>query len=123
MHKSTGLVQVQVKTVWSVVQVTSTINFSTGTCLQVILRADAHSSFGQNNRWGFFKGLSFGWRFSDEPFLSSLDFLGESMLRVSWGVAGRQPGDPYARFATYESTSSGSYIVNPAIAPIKYPVK
>ncbi len=81
------------------------------------LRADAHSSFGQNNRWGLFKGLSFGWRFSDEPFLNSLDFLGESMLRVSWGVAGRQPGDPYARFATYESTSSGSYIVNPAIAP------
>ncbi len=82
-----------------------------------ILRADAHSSFGANNRWGLFKGLSFGWRFSDEPFMSSFDFLGESKLRASWGVAGRQPGDPYARFATYESTGTGSYITNPAIAP------
>jgi hypothetical protein len=39
------------------------------------------------------------------------------MLRASWGVAGRQPGDVYARFATYESTGTGSYMLNPAIAP------
>ncbi len=36
--------------------------------LQTILRADAHSSFGENHRWGLFKGLSAGWRFSKEPF-------------------------------------------------------
>ena len=85
--------------------------------LQTILRADAHSSFGSNNRWGLFKGVSLGWRFSSEPFLNSLDWLGESMFRFSWGVAGRQPGDVYARFATYQSTGTGSYITNPAIAP------
>jgi TonB-linked SusC/RagA family outer membrane protein len=87
--------------------------------LQTILRADAHSSFGSNNRWGLFKGLSVGWRFSSESFLSSLDWLGESMLRFSWGVAGRQPGDVYARFATFESTGTGSYMLNPAIAPTR----
>jgi TonB-linked SusC/RagA family outer membrane protein len=85
--------------------------------LQTILRADAHSSFGANNRWGLFKGISVGWRFSSESFLSSFDFLGESMLRFSWGVSGRQPGDVYARFASYESTGTGSYMLNPAIAP------
>lgn len=85
--------------------------------LQTTFRADAHSSFGSNNRWGLFKGASLGWRFSSEEFLSMLDFLGESMLRVSWGVAGRQPGDVYARFASYESTGTGSYILNPAISP------
>ncbi|MGM0620433.1 MAG: SusC/RagA family TonB-linked outer membrane protein [Bacteroidota bacterium] len=84
---------------------------------QTILRADAHSSFGINNRWGLFKGVSLGWRFSSEPFMSGLDFLGESMLRVSWGVSGRQPSDVYARFASYESTGTGSYILNPAVAP------
>lgn len=82
-----------------------------------IVRTDAHSSFGQNNRWGTFYGLSLGWRFSSEPFLSSLDWLGESMIRASWGTAGRQPQDVYARFATYESIRNGSYILNPAIAP------
>src|SRR5690606_17579779 len=72
---------------------------------------------GVNNRWGLFKGLSVGWRFSEESFLSGADFLGESMLRLSWGVSGRQPSDVYARFASYESTGTGSYILNPAIAP------
>ncbi|HDR50042.1 MAG TPA: SusC/RagA family TonB-linked outer membrane protein [Mariniphaga anaerophila] len=85
--------------------------------IQSILRADAHSSFGRNNRWGLFKGLALGWRFSEEPFLSSAEFLEESMLRFSWGVSGRQPGDVYARFASYESTSTGSYIFTPSISP------
>lgn len=85
--------------------------------LQTILRADAHTSFGKNHRWGLFKGVSAGWRFSDEPFLKYMNFLGESMLRFSWGVSGRQPNDSYARFATYGSSTSGRYLTNPAIVP------
>jgi TonB-linked SusC/RagA family outer membrane protein len=85
--------------------------------IQTILRADAHSSFGINNRWGLFKGIMVAWRFSDEPFIKPLGFLGESKLRASWGVSGRQPWDAYARFATYNSTSTGNYILNPAIVP------
>jgi TonB-linked SusC/RagA family outer membrane protein len=84
---------------------------------QTNIRMDAHSSFGANNRWGAFYGLFVGWRFSSEPFMKSITWLGESMIRASYGVAGRQPGDVYARFATYESTSTGAYILNPAIAP------
>ncbi|HJZ38864.1 MAG TPA: SusC/RagA family TonB-linked outer membrane protein [Bacteroidales bacterium] len=83
--------------------------------LQTILRADAHSSFGASHRWGLFKGISAGWRFSQEPFLQSLNFLGESMLRASWGVSGRQPTDVYARFATYGSTNTGNYMRFPSI--------
>ncbi len=85
--------------------------------IQTILRADAHSSFGQNNRWGLFKGVSVGWRFSSERFMQGFQRLDESMLRFSWGVAGRQPQDVYARFATYQSTSNGNYITRPAIVP------
>ena len=87
--------------------------------LQTILRSDAHSSFGQNNRWGVFKGISAAWRFSSEPFMESASWLGESKLKASWGVSGRQPSDVYARFATYESTRTGNYILNPVIAPTK----
>jgi len=86
--------------------------------LQSILRADANSAFGANNRWGLFKGVSAGWRFSDEPILSAWDsWMSECMLRISWGVSGRPPGDGYARFATYNTKSPGSYITNPAIVP------
>lgn len=85
--------------------------------LQTVLRADAHSAFGLANRWGLFQGFSLGWRFSEESFLKSFSWLGESMFRASWGVSGSQPGDPYARFATYQSTFTGSYINQPAIVP------
>ncbi len=85
--------------------------------IQTILRADAHSSFGSAHRWGLFKGVSLGWRFSSEEFLSNALWLGESMLRLSWGVSGRQPRDAYARFARYESVGTGNYITFPAIGP------
>ncbi|MBA4409656.1 MAG: hypothetical protein C0397_09565 [Odoribacter sp.] len=90
--------------------------------LQTILRADANSAFGANNRWGLFKGISVGWRFSDEPFLKSLkesELINDCMLRASWGVTGRPPSDAYARFATYETTYTGNYIKNPAIVPTR----
>jgi len=88
--------------------------------LQTVARADANSAFGSNNRWGLFKGVSLGWRFSSEPLLTKWSgWLGESKLRASWGTSGRPPGDAYARFATYETTSTGSYITNPAIIPTK----
>jgi len=87
--------------------------------LTTIIRTDAHSSFGANNRWGLFYGVQVGWRFTNESWFNSIPWLGESMFRYSYGVAGRQPGDVYARFATYESTSTGAYILDPAIAPTK----
>jgi len=87
--------------------------------LQGNFRADAHSSFGSNNRWGMFYGAMAGWRFSNLSFLKSLPWLGESMLRASYGVSGRQPGDVYARFATYESTKPNAYVLAPAVAPAK----
>ncbi|MDD2380682.1 MAG: SusC/RagA family TonB-linked outer membrane protein [Mariniphaga sp.] len=82
---------------------------------QGVLTLDGHSSFGPNNRFGLFKGVFLGWRFSNEPFLESLTWLNESMIRGSWGVSGRQPGDVYARFANYES--AGNYMENVAISP------
>jgi hypothetical protein len=87
--------------------------------LQANIRTDAHSSFGSNNRWGTFYGIMTAWRFSNEPWMKSVSWLGESMIRFSYGISGRQPDDVYARFATYESTSSGAYIKSPAIAPTK----
>ncbi len=83
--------------------------------IQGVLTIDGHSSFGPNNRWGLFNGAFAGWRFSNEPFLESLSWLGESMVRVSWGVSGRQPRDVYARFASYQS--SGNYMSNVGVAP------
>lgn len=80
--------------------------------LQTILTEDAHTSFGANHRWGLFDGVSAAWRFSEEPFMKELGFLGESKVKVSWGVSGRQPSDNYARFATYSDPSNLGYFQN-----------
>jgi TonB-linked SusC/RagA family outer membrane protein len=85
--------------------------------IQSILRADASSVFGDNNKWGLFKGIAVAWRFSEESFLDRATWLNESKLRASYGVSGRQPNDAYARFATYETSNNGSYIFNPAVIP------
>ena len=85
--------------------------------VQTVVTIDAHSSFGAENRWGMFNGIMLGWRFSNEPWMSGLTWLGESMLRGGWGTSGRRPDDVYARFATYETQGSGSYILSPAVGP------
>lgn len=85
--------------------------------VQTNLRTDAFSGFGSNNRWGLFYGVSVGWRFSSESFMQQFTWLGDSKLRASYGVSGRQPSDPYARFATYNSTPTGGYLENSAVVP------
>jgi len=83
--------------------------------IQTIYRMDAHSSFGENNRWGPFLGVAAAWRFSSEPFMQKYEKLNDSKLKVSWGISGRQPDDTYARFARYQT--QGNYILSPAIVP------
>ena len=37
--------------------------------LEVNFRADASSRFNKDNRWGYFPGISAGWRISEENFM------------------------------------------------------
>ena len=52
-------------------------------------RNDGYSSL-QNNRWGFFPGVSAGWVFTNEDFMSKLtdDWLNYGKLRISYGENG-----------------------------------
>ena len=86
--------------------------------LNANLRTDGSSRFGGNNQWGLFPSVSFGWRFSSEGFLNSLKFLNESMLRFSWGQAGKAiENEAYPIYSFYET--SGQYIDLPVIAPVQ----
>lgn len=55
--------------------------------LSAIIRRDASSRFGKNNRFGYFPSVSAAWIASDESFFSStlIDFL---KVRASYGVLG-----------------------------------
>jgi TonB-linked SusC/RagA family outer membrane protein len=57
------------------------------------LRYDGSSRFsGADKRWGFFPGVSAGWRISKEGFMKSVEFVNELKLRASYGETGNQEG-------------------------------
>ena len=77
-------------------------------------RYDGSSSFGANNRYGFFPSGAFAWRISDEPFMKNAGFVDDLKLKISAGKTGVQNFDlgSYANKDLYETSS---YMNNPAI--------
>lgn len=77
-------------------------------------RYDGSSSFGSNNRYGFFPSGAVAWRISDEGFMKNAKFLDDLKVKFSVGKTGVQNfnrGD-YANKDLYSTTS---YLGNPAI--------
>lgn len=65
--------------------------------LTATLRADGSSSFGPNNRWGWFPSAAAAWRINNEPFMENTkDWLSNLKLRVGWGLVGNQKTGSYA---------------------------
>lgn len=58
--------------------------------LEVNLRYDGSSRFEKDQRWGFFPGISAGWRLSQENFIKDLNFFNDLKLRASYGRTGNQ---------------------------------
>lgn len=59
-------------------------------------RADASSSFGPDNKWGYFPSVSAGWRISDEGFFGDSNTINDLKVRAGWGQVGNDGIDPYA---------------------------
>lgn len=56
-------------------------------------RYDGSYLYADDNRWGFFPGVSVAWRLTEEPMLRDrFAFLDELKLRASWGQTGREQG-------------------------------
>jgi TonB-linked SusC/RagA family outer membrane protein len=56
-------------------------------------RYDGASNLGEENKWGFFPGVSAGWNLHNEPFWQSLtNDKVKTKLRVSYGVTGNISG-------------------------------
>ncbi len=65
--------------------------------LTATLRADGSSSFGPNNRWGWFPSAAAAWRVNNEKFMESTkDWLSNLKVRVGWGLVGNQSAGSYA---------------------------
>lgn len=53
-------------------------------------RYEGSSKFAPGNRWGFFPGLSVGWRVSQEPFMQNVSFVNDLKIRAGYGETGNE---------------------------------
>ena len=64
------------------------------------LRADGSSTFGNDNRWGWFPSVALAWRMSEEGFLKGTQWLDNLKLRLSYGITGNNNVGDYVTIAT-----------------------
>lgn len=83
--------------------------------LEALGRYDGTSLYTTDKRFGFFPGVTAGWRISEESFLkNAAPVISNLKLRASWGRTGLEQGvNPYDYLAggTY---GTGSYVFDPA---------
>ena len=78
--------------------------------VQAIIRYDGSENFPADRRWGFFPGVSIGWRLSEEPFIKdNLPWLTNLKLRGSYGEQGNDQIDAFQFLTTYGYTSGSAY--------------
>lgn len=56
--------------------------------LQAVVRTDASSNFGPENRWGVFPSLGTGWIMSEESWLKENNTVSFLKLKASFGISG-----------------------------------
>ncbi|WP_432670349.1 SusC/RagA family TonB-linked outer membrane protein [Flavobacterium sp. SM2513] len=81
-------------------------------------RREGSSVFAKNNKYGFFPSAAFGWKVSDEEFLSNIATINLLKLRISYGMVGNQAISPYQSLASFTdvfTTVQGSAVI--AIRP------
>lgn len=56
--------------------------------VETIIRADASAKFPSNKRWGYFPGISAGWRINEEKFMRKFKNIDNLKIRISCGESG-----------------------------------
>lgn len=94
-------------------------NFSEKYLVEFLFRYDGSQIFPEGKRYGFFPGVSAGWRLSEESFLKSLTFINNLKIRASYGESGN---DRVGAYQYLQSFSFGdNYVFGSADVPGIYP--
>ncbi len=69
-------------------------NYKQKYLVELLGRYDGSYLYAEDHRWGFFPGISAGWRLSEEPFLKDKlgTFLNDLKIRASYGETGSEIG-------------------------------
>ena len=68
--------------------------------LNLSVRRDASSVFGENNRWGNFYGLGLAWNIKSEDFMQDVTAISNLKLRGSYGKTGNDNIKPFLTAST-----------------------
>lgn len=90
-------------------------NFDNRYLFEANLRVDGSSRFLGNNKYGYFPSFSFGWRLSEEEFLSTATWINELKIRGSWGALGNQQIGTYPFASTV--TMGQNYVLEIMFQP------
>ncbi len=88
----------------------ATYNYGDRYLLMASLRVDGSSKFGSNYKWGYFPGVSVGWRINNEEFLKDAKWLNNLKLRAGFGITGIDVNSPYQSLASIDY--AGNYMYN-----------
>ncbi len=78
---------------------------------EFVWRYDGSYIFPESKRFGFFPGISAGWRISEENFFkNNLAIFNDFKIRGSWGQTGNDRIDEYQYLTTYGFTSGRTYV-------------
>ncbi|MDQ0641795.1 TonB-linked SusC/RagA family outer membrane protein [Pedobacter sp. W3I1] len=82
---------------------------------EFLWRVDGSYIFPTDRRFGFFPGVSVGWRLSEEPFFKeNVKFVNNLKLRASWGQMGAEAyfGDVLQEYQYLSLMNFGTYTFN-----------
>lgn len=82
----------------------------------VTFRRDGSSTFGEDNRWGFFPSGSLGWIVSEESFMKNINAIDFFKIRGSYGKTGLHFYQPYLALGVF-APSSYTFLGQSAIEP------
>ncbi|WP_439557438.1 SusC/RagA family TonB-linked outer membrane protein [Dyadobacter sp.] len=88
---------------------------------EFLWRVDGSYVFPKEGRFGFFPGVSAGWRISEEDFWkNNVRFMNNVKIRGSWGQMGAEPyligTETLAEYQYLSTMGFGSYIINDQVA-------
>ena len=97
-------------------------NFKEKYLAEFLWRVDGSYVFPKDGRFGFFPGVSAGWRISEEGFWKNniSRYVNNVKLRGSWGQMGAEPynlgSDVLAEYQYLSTMGFGTYIINDQVA-------
>lgn len=84
--------------------------------VNLTIRRDGSSRFGEDSKWGLFPSASVAWRLSSESFMKSITILDDLKIKASYGITGNTSGIGYYSWRKLYS-AGGAYNGQPSIVP------